>query len=47
MKIKPGKTAEDLKQVFSWLLKRSEAQMCVSLAIPGDGQHAQLDHITP
>ena len=40
---KAGETAEDLKQVLSWLLERSEAQICVSLVIPGDGQYAQLD----
>ena len=40
---KAGETAEDLKQVLSWLLERSEAQICVSLVIPGDGQYAELD----
>ena len=33
----------DFKQIISWLLERSEAKVCVSLIIPGDGQYRKLD----
>ena len=40
---KAGEAAEDLMQALAWLLERSEAQVCVSLVIPGDGQYVNLD----
>ena len=40
---KAKEAAEDLMQALAWLLKKSEVQVCVSLAIPGDGQYVNLD----